>query len=117
MLIDQTCCDPLYRKALRVSVGAVLKVPFARFTQLEALPEALDAAGFRQFGLSPSGATDIGSVAPGGRVALYVGAEGPGLPASILRRIEGLRIPISRDFDSLNAAAATAVALHHFPVL
>ncbi|MGC4024647.1 MAG: RNA methyltransferase [Mesorhizobium sp.] len=117
ILLDQTSCDPLYRKALRVSVGAVLKVPFARFEALNDLPDMLDRFGFRQFALSPGGGTDIGEVAPGGRVALYVGAEGPGLPASILQRIDSVRIPISKDFDSLNAAAATAIALHHFPVL
>jgi len=117
VLLDHTCCDPLYRKALRVSVGAVLKVPFARFDDLKTLPALLDEFGFRQFALSPAGGTDIGKVAPGGRVALYVGAEGPGLPVSILQRIDSVRIPISRDFDSLNAAAATAIALHHFPVL
>ncbi|RFC69483.1 MULTISPECIES: TrmH family RNA methyltransferase [Mesorhizobium] len=117
VLLDQTCCDPLYRKALRVSVGAVLKVPFARFDALDDLPDMLDRLGFRQFALSPGGSTDIGAVAPGGKVALYVGAEGPGLPAAILQRIHSVRIPISKEFDSLNAAAATAIALHHFPVL
>jgi tRNA G18 (ribose-2'-O)-methylase SpoU len=117
VLLDETCCDPLYRKALRVSVGAVLKVPYARFADLQALPDMLEGFGFRQFALSPGGAKDIGLVTQGGRIALYVGAEGAGLPASILQRIEAVRIPISRDFDSLNAAAATAVALHHFCVL
>jgi len=117
ILLDQACCDPLYRKALRVSVGAVLKVPFARFDDLNILPGILDETGFRQYALSPGGETEIGGVAPGGRVAIYVGAEGPGLPASILRRIESVRIPIRKDFDSLNAAAATAIALYHFPVL
>lgn len=117
VFLDPTCCDPLYRKALRVSVGAVLKVPYARFESLIDLPQILEALGFRQFALSPSGTVDIGSVKPGGRVALYVGAEGPGLPASIMQKIQTVRIPISKDFDSLNAAAATAVALHHFPVL
>lgn len=117
LLLDETCCDPLYRKALRVSVGAVLKVPFARFDNLLDLCDLLDLHGFRQFALSPSGGTAIDAISPGGRVALYVGAEGPGLPASILRRINSVRIPISSDFDSLNVASATAIALHHFPVL
>ncbi|MBX3598384.1 MAG: RNA methyltransferase [Rhizobiaceae bacterium] len=117
VLIDKTCCDPLYRKALRVSVGAVLKVPYAQFDDAVELAELLDSMNFRQFGLSPSGRQTIGEVAPGGRVALYVGAEGPGLPPSILERITSVRIPIRQDFDSLNAAAATAIALHHFPVL
>ncbi|MCO5063776.1 MAG: RNA methyltransferase [Rhizobiaceae bacterium] len=114
VFLDGTCCDPLYRKALRVSVGAVLKVPYARFESLDAMRDMLDAQRFRQFALSPGGDTDIGSVANGGRVALYVGAEGPGLPQSILQRVQTVRIPISRDFDSLNAAAATAIALHRF---
>lgn len=84
---------------------------------MDDLPDMLDRLGFRQFALSPGGETDIGAVPPGGKVALYVGAEGPGLPASILQRVHSVCIPISKDFDSLNAAAATAIALHHFPVL
>ncbi len=112
VLLDETCCDPFYRKALRVSVGGVLKVPFARFTGLDELGVALAASGFRQLALTPRGATDIAQVQPGGRLAIYLGAEGEGLPDALMARMETVRIPIASDFDSLNVAATSAIVLH-----
>ena len=114
VFIDKTCCDPLYRKAIRVSVGAALKVPFASFDDTAAFTRELDRQGFAQFALSPGGASDIRDIAPAGRVALYLGTEGEGLPGELLSRLRTVRIPISSDFDSLNVAAASAIALHHF---
>lgn len=114
VLIDDTCCDPLYRKAIRVSVGAALKVPFAAFKDAGLLVETLDRQGFDQFALSPAGATDIRDATHGRRLALYLGTEGEGLPASLLARLRTVRISMRRDFDSLNVAAASAIALHHF---
>ena len=112
VILDATCCDPLYRKAIRVSVGGVLKVPFAIASDWMSLPDALQAAGFRQLALTPSGAADISEISPGGRTALYFGTEGEGLPAELIARMEGVRIAIFRDFDSLNVAASSAIALH-----
>lgn len=112
VLLDATCCDPLYRKSLRVSVGGVLKVPFARFADLAEARGKLAAADFREFALSPRGGTDISRIPPGGRTAIYLGSEGAGLPHEIMRGIPTVRIPISSDFDSLNVAAASAIALH-----
>jgi len=114
VLLDASCCDPLYRKAIRVSVGAALRVPFARCGTVERTVHALAESGFRQFALSPSGTRRLGDIAPGGRVALYLGTEGEGLPPAVMSRMETVRIPISRDFDSLNVAAASAIALSHF---
>jgi tRNA G18 (ribose-2'-O)-methylase SpoU len=84
VLLDPTCCDPLYRKAIRVSVGGVLKVPYASAPDWRTLVTELGNSGFRQLALTPGGGNDIGAVARGGRTALY----------------------------SLNVAAASAIALH-----
>ncbi|WP_095201985.1 TrmH family RNA methyltransferase [Mesorhizobium carmichaelinearum] len=114
VLMDATCCDPLYRKAIRVSVGAALKIPFASFTNTAAFTAMLAERGFEQFALSPRGRTDIGDAKPAGRLALYLGTEGEGLPESLLARLQTVRITMSKGFDSLNVAAASAIALHHF---
>ncbi|HEV2501580.1 MAG TPA: RNA methyltransferase [Mesorhizobium sp.] len=111
---DPTCCDPLYRKAIRVSVGAALKVPFAAAQDPAALAADLMACGFESFALSPSGAADIRGVEPGKKTALYLGTEGEGLPAPLLARMRTLRINMAKGFDSVNVAAASAIALHHF---
>jgi tRNA G18 (ribose-2'-O)-methylase SpoU len=117
VLLDQTCCDPLYRKAIRVSVGGVLKVPYAVAPDWRTLAGELGNSGFRQLALTPGGNSDIGDIRRGGRTALYLGTEGEGLPAELLLRMEGLRIPIASDFDSLNVAAASAIALHRLSTL
>jgi tRNA G18 (ribose-2'-O)-methylase SpoU len=114
ILLDATCCDPLYRKAIRVSVGAALKIPFASFTDAAAFTATLDRHLYRQFALSPRGQTDIRDAKPSERLALYLGTEGEGLPESLLARLHTVRIGMSEGFDSLNVAAASAIALHHF---
>lgn len=112
ILLDQTSCDPLYRKAIRVSVGAALKVPFASLESEQVLFETLERHGFEQVALSPAGRIDIADIKPRGRIALYLGSEGGGLPASLMARMTTVRIPMSEQFDSLNVAAASAIALH-----
>ncbi|MBA3448280.1 MAG: RNA methyltransferase [Pseudaminobacter sp.] len=114
VLIDATSCDPLYRKAIRVSVGAVLKVPFAVSNDSGALVELLASHDFEQFGLSPRGALDLRDAERPARLALYLGSEGQGLPATLLARLKTLRIDMAGGFDSLNVSAASAVSLHHF---
>ncbi|MFC5386118.1 TrmH family RNA methyltransferase [Aquamicrobium segne] len=114
ILLDQTSCDPLYRKAIRVSVGAALKVPFASFSDTRVLADQLDAKGFSQFALSPRGKRDIRNMNCKGPLALYLGTEGQGLPEAILARIQTARIAMAPGFDSLNVAAASAIALHQF---
>jgi tRNA G18 (ribose-2'-O)-methylase SpoU len=114
VLLDRTCCDPLYRKAIRVSVGAALKVPFATIGDDTALFETLDRAGFTQIALSPGGKSDIGELTRTGRTALYLGTEGEGLPPGLMARMKTARISMSESFDSLNVAAASAIALHRF---
>lgn len=112
VLLDASCCDPLYRKAIRVSVGAALKVPFATVPDETALFEALARHGFEQAALSPGGTEDIAHLRRTGRTALYLGTEGDGLPPALMARMKTVRIAMSDAFDSLNVAAASAIALH-----
>lgn len=114
VLLDASSCDPLYRKAIRVSVGAALVVPFVRRGTAEDILAALEKAGFSTFALSPSGSCALGDIKPTARAALVLGAEGPGLPQELLARMTTLRIPMAPDFDSLNVATSSGIALHHF---
>jgi tRNA G18 (ribose-2'-O)-methylase SpoU len=117
VLIDQATTDPLYRKAIRTSVGASLQVPFTRTDSMSAALDALIASGLTLLGLTPNpGAPPIAAVAPSvrtSRLAIVVGHEGDGLAADTLARC-GLRarIPLSPAVDSLNVATAAAIALY-----
>jgi tRNA G18 (ribose-2'-O)-methylase SpoU len=113
VILDETSCDPLYRKAIRVSVGAALKVPFVQSCDADAMVTALDGAGFSVLALSPAGKAEIADLAPAARTALVLGSEGEGLPAGLLSKLGTVRIGMAPGFDSLNVAAASAVALHH----
>jgi len=112
VMLDEACCDPLYRKSIRVSVGAALKVPFAVGERAEELLSALWRAKFETIALSPRGELDIAAIGRPERVALVLGAEGPGLPDHILSATKTARIAMSENFDSLNVATAAAIALH-----
>jgi tRNA G18 (ribose-2'-O)-methylase SpoU len=116
ILLSPGCCDPLYRKSIRVSMGHALHVPFA---VLEPWPGALEtarAAGFLVIGLTPEAtASPIHEVCPGvaARPLLLLGAEGPGLTSGAMDASDvRVRIPISPDVDSLNVGIAAAIALH-----
>lgn len=111
ILLDETSCDPLYRKALRVSVGSVLTVPYRRGGTAMDILSTLARHGFAIWGLSPKGDTDIRAIAASDRMALVVGTEGEGLPQEILAAFGNARIPQSRGLDSLNVATATGIAL------
>ncbi|MDP2215093.1 RNA methyltransferase [Phenylobacterium sp.] len=113
LLLDPSCCDPLYRKAIRVSVGAALIQPFARLAPGEDMVALLERHGFEVLALSPSGAETLQAYAPTQRTAIILGAEGPGLPEAILARCRTLRIPMAGGFDSLNVATTSGVVLHH----
>lgn len=112
VLLDDQCCDPLYRKAIRVSVGAALRVPTCRFGPADSLPDLLASHGFEAVALSPSAPEPLHRYRPGGPAALLLGAEGPGLPPAVLARCRAVSIPMAGGFDSLNVAATSAVALH-----
>lgn len=113
VLLDDSCCDPLYRKAIRVSVGAALTLPFARAGSAHAMLDRLEAAGFETCALSPAGATTLSGLRLGPRAAVLFGAEGPGLPADVLARVRTVRIPMAGGFDSLNVATTSGIVLHH----
>jgi tRNA G18 (ribose-2'-O)-methylase SpoU len=113
VLLDPETCDPLYRKAIRVSVGGTLTVPFARTESPAAMVDRLQAAGFDVLALSPAGRENLSAVAPGRRTALLLGAEGPGLPGPILARTRTVSIAMSGGFDSLNVATTSGIVLHH----
>jgi tRNA G18 (ribose-2'-O)-methylase SpoU len=112
--LDGETCDPLYRKALRVSVGGSLVVPFARAATEAALVETLMRAGYTVLALSPAGSIDLGGTLPEtlpSRVALLLGAEGPGLSPATLAACRTLRIPMRDGWDSLNVGVASGFAL------
>lgn len=112
VLLDESCCDPLYRKALRVSVGAVLQVPYARGGTMQELVSGLFDNGFAVWGLSPAGRTEIRKVQAAPRMALLTGSEGHGLPPELMEKIETAGIAQVPGLDSLNAATATGIALY-----
>ena len=114
VLLDDRSCDPFYRKAIRVSVGAVLRTQMSTGLEAGEIVEALRAAGFRVLAMTPSSRSPLHLAARGGRTAVVLGAEGPGLPTQLLERCETIGIPMSGGFDSLNVGTAGAIALHHF---
>ncbi|KFB09432.1 TrmH family RNA methyltransferase [Nitratireductor basaltis] len=113
VLLDSDCCDPLYRKAIRVSVGAALKVPFAQAGKAQEMTALLHARGFDVLAMTPQGERDVSEVSLGPRTALLLGAEGPGLDSGLLEQWPTVKISMREDFDSLNVATASAIALHH----
>ena len=114
VLLDSQCCDPFYRKAIRVSVGASLTVPFARIALSADIPELLAGQGFPAFALSPDGTTSLACLPRPPRAALLFGAEGPGLPRALLDRTQTVSIPMASGFDSLNVATTSGIVLYHF---
>lgn len=113
VLVDTTSCDPLYRKAIRVSAGAVLDVPFVRIAEADVLA-ALARHGIPAVSLSPSGKYELSSFDVPPRAALLFGAEGYGLPRHILEKTVTVRIAMAPGFDSLNVATSSGIALYHF---
>ncbi len=115
VVLDPTSADPLYRRSVRVSMGHVLRVPFARATAWPAALGELRAAGFEVLALTPSPhAEDLWTVGASARHALLLGAEGPGLsPGALAAADRRVRIPMAPGVDSLNVATAAAIALHH----
>ena len=113
VLLTPDCCDPLYRKAIRVSVGAALTTPFARFAAGDDPIAVLEGEGFEALALSPAGGERLAGLVPPKRAAVLLGAEGPGLPPAVLARARTVSIPMAGGFDSLNVAVAGAIVLHH----
>jgi tRNA G18 (ribose-2'-O)-methylase SpoU len=111
-VLSPRCADPLYRRSVKVSMGAVFALPYARIGAWREAMAVLRDSGFTTLALTPDpDAEDLAELVPPARPALVVGAEGEGLSP---RWLEGadrrVRIPMAGDIDSLNVAAATAVA-------
>lgn len=113
VILDSDCCDPLYRKAIRVSVGAVLSVPTARLVRGEPIADLLSATGFEGLALSPAADEVLATLKPALRTAVLLGAEGPGLTPEIMARARRIGIPMANGFDSLNVATTSGIVLHH----
>jgi tRNA G18 (ribose-2'-O)-methylase SpoU len=114
VLLSPSCADPLYRRSVRVSMGEVFAVPYARLAAWPAGLVAVREAGFTVLALTPApDAVPIHRLAADGRArpALLFGAEGAGLtPAAVAASDARVRIPMDHGVDSLNVAAAAAVA-------
>ena len=117
LLLGPACADPLYRKAIRTSMGAALSMPFAAATPWPGALCELRQRSFAVVGLTPSPhAAPLSQVAPsvkGRPVAIVLGHEGEGLTAEALAACElHARIPMAPGADSLNVAAAAGIALY-----
>lgn len=111
------CADPLYRRSVRVSMGHALLVPTARAKNWPADLELLRHSGFQLIAMTPNpqAATLADVIGPlaGEKLAVLVGAEGPGLTETAMRASDvRVRIPMSRGTDSLNVATAAALAFY-----
>jgi tRNA G18 (ribose-2'-O)-methylase SpoU len=114
VLLDGQCCDPLYRKAIRVSSGTSLWLPFAHGGSGADMVQAARAAGYTVWAMTPrEDAALISSLPVPDRLAILLGAEGPGLPDDLIAAAVPVRIPMSAGFDSVNVATAGAIALAH----
>jgi tRNA G18 (ribose-2'-O)-methylase SpoU len=115
VMLSPTCCDPFYRKAIRTSMGATVRVPFARFDDWPGGLEDVRATGFTLVALSPRGpSTTLDALVESRptRVALLLGSEGEGLSEAALSAADlSVRIPITDAVDSLNLAVASGIAL------
>ena len=110
VLLAGDCCDPLYRKAIRVGVGGVFKVPHYRTRDLIG---TLQRAGVSSYALSPAGEVTLDALQPADRSAFLFGAEGPGLAENILKACTSVRIDMHGGFDSLNVATTGGIVLYH----
>ncbi len=116
VLLDPSCADPFYRKAVRTSMGAVLRLSSTRVDPWLPGLATLRDMGFTIVGLAPAGELTIDDLAarlsPDARPALLAGAEGQGLSAAALAAAQmTVRIPVDPRSDSLNVVVAVSIAL------
>lgn len=116
VLLSPRCCDPLYRRSVRVSMGHVLAVPWTRLEPWPGQLAAVADAGFRLVAFTPAAdAVPLAewSAAPEERVAVLLGAEGPGLSrAALAAAHRRVTIPMRGADDSLNVGSAAAIACY-----
>ena len=112
VLLTRTCCDPLNRRACRVSMGTVFQIPWTWLDHYGQLREL----GFKTVALAltdRSVSIDDPCLKEPERLAIIMGTEGDGLSDSVLRRCDYVaKIPMQRGVDSLNVAAAASVAFY-----
>ena len=115
VVLGPDCGDPLYRKAIRTSMGASLLVPFVHAAQWPGAIRDLRADGFTVVALTPHRtAAPIEEVFPHSKLALLVGSEGGGLTAGAMQSATiRIRIPTTADVDSLNVTTAASIAMYH----
>jgi tRNA G18 (ribose-2'-O)-methylase SpoU len=109
VLLDAKCCNPLYRKAIRVSMGATLVLPWHQSSTIEQLVDELLSAGFSIYALSLQGAAKLEDVKFEKLSAFLFGEEAYGLPATIQQKCKAVTIPMAQGTDSLNVAATSAI--------
>ncbi len=115
VLLDTRSTDPLYRRAIRASMGQVFAIPHARLEPFPSGLEVLHDHGFTTVALSPVGDRELRDIDPPEKAAILLGAEGPGLTDTTLRAASiRAKITMAREVDSLNVANAGAIAFHHF---
>lgn len=116
VLITPRCADPLYRRSVRVSMGTVLQIPWTRLPQWHEAEPLLHNAGFHLAALALSDdavSLDTFSATPPEKIALILGTEGDGLSRHAIAAADTVvTIPMQHGVDSLNVAAASAVALY-----
>ena len=119
VILSPRCADPLYRRAVKVSMGAVFAIPYARMSDWRGGLAEIRSAGFTLLALTPDqSAVPLDKLAPAGRVALLLGTEGDGLSSRWRGEADtAVCIPMSADamamgVDSLNVVAAAAIACH-----
>ena len=109
IVLDQQCCSPLYRKAIRVSMGASLVLPWVQTGTIESIIGQIKAAGFSAYALSLQSAEKLEDVQFGKRNAFLFGEEAYGLSADIQTHCQTVTIPMAAGTDSLNVAATSAI--------
>lgn len=113
VILDGDCCDPFYRKAIRVSIGATLNVATAWLAPGEDIVALLERHGFQGLALSPAADEILARLDPPTRAAVLLGAEGPGLSQAVMARVRTVGIPMANGFDSLNVATTSGIVLHY----
>ncbi|MDG1825898.1 MAG: RNA methyltransferase [Henriciella sp.] len=112
VILDAGSCDPLYRKAIRVSSGSSLWLPYHHGGTGSEHIKALKDAGYAVWAMTPrDSAIPLHDMPIPEKVAILLGAEGTGLPDRLIEQADAVRIPMSTGFDSVNVATAGAIAL------
>jgi len=113
VVLDAACCPPLYRKAIRVSVGAALTTPFVQLPAGADVLALFERHGFEVVALSPAGGRPLRELERRGRIAVLLGTEGAGLSPALMARTQTVSIPMAAGFDSLNVGVTSGIVLHH----